>query len=296
MWADVLHDGPVPDLPPDELRAVRAQHLSTYIGEPAAEILRDLQRWDAALERFGEHDEVVFWFEHDLFDQLILIRHLHWLSGIERSNTRFSLICIGEFPGRPNFAGLGELSPSELASLFPQRQAITQQQIDLGRRAWDLFRAPDPTALSEWIGREDTSPLPFLDGAFRRHLDDFPSTSNGLSRSESQILRALTGGHRTPGDIFVVTQRMEERVFMGDATFWAIVRPMASVPNPLVTIDHADTSRMPIHDGRVELTPAGEDVLSGKADHVSLNGIDRWMGGAHLTTERHWRFGVWSYS
>ena len=290
VWADVLHDGPVPDLPPDEFRAARARHLASYAGEPADEILRELQRWDAALERFGEHDELVFWFEHDLFDQLILIRHLHWLSGIERGNTRFSLICIGEFAGMPNFAGLGELSPLQLASLFPQRGAISQHQIDLGRRAWNLFRAPDPTALSNWIGSDDMSQLPFLEGALRRHLDDFPSTVNGLSRSERQILGATAQGHRAPTDIFVATQQMEERVFMGDATFWTIVRRMASVPNPLVTIDVADISTMPIEDGRVELAPAGQDILSGKGDHVALNGVDRWMGGAHLTTARHWRW------
>ncbi len=289
VWADALHDGPVPDLPAAEFRAVRAQHLSTYVGEPADEILGELQCWDAALERLDEHDEAVFWFEHDLFDQLTLIRHLHWLSGIERGKTRFSLICIGEFPGVPNFTGLGELSALQLASLFPQRLAITQDQIDLGRRAWDLFRAPDPTTLSSWLGGEGMSHLPFLEGALRRHLDDFPSTVNGLSRSESQILRAIAQGHRAPTDIFVATQQMEERVFMGDATFWAIVRRMASGPYPLVAIDLAATSTMPIEDGTVELTPAGQDVVSWKADHVALNGIDRWMGGAHLTTARHWR-------
>ena len=290
MWADVLHDGPVPDLPPDEFRAVRAQHLATDVGEPADQIRRELQQWDAALEQFAEHDEVLFWFEHDLFDQLILIRHLGWLSGIDRGNTHFSLICIGEFPGVPDFAGLGELSPLQLASLFPQRLPITQQQVDLGRRAWDLFRAPDPTALSNFIPGNDLAQLPFLEGAVRRHLQDFPSTVNGLSRSENQILGAIAQGHRAPRDIFVATQRMEQRIFMGDATFWAIVRRMVSVPNPLVTVDLEVMSMMPIEDGRVELTPEGQDVLSGKADHVALNGIDRWMGGAHLTTARHWRW------
>jgi hypothetical protein len=29
-------------------------------------------------------------------------------------------------------------------------------------------------------------------------------------------------------------------------------------------------------------TPAGRRVLRGEADHVALNGIDRWVGGVHL--------------
>jgi hypothetical protein len=288
VWADVLHDGPVPDVPPERLRPIRATQLSSEVNEPAPDVLRALERRDAALEGFADYSEVVFWFEHDLYDQLILIRHLDWLSRVDRGRTEFTLICIGAFPGRPNFAGLGELSPPELATLYPQRRPVTRQQIELGRYAWGLFRAEGPTELSEWLAVSDTSALPFLAGALHRYLEDFPSTSNGLSRSERQILRAIHDGHETPGAVFVATQRMEERVFMGDLTFWSIVRRMALSRIPLLTIV-PDVVAMPVADGRVELTPAGEDVLSGRADHIALNGIDRWMGGTHLTAKRYWR-------
>ncbi|MGA2346526.1 MAG: hypothetical protein ABSF93_11000, partial [Candidatus Sulfotelmatobacter sp.] len=41
----------------------------------------------------------------------------------------------------------------------------------------------------------------------------------------------------------------------------------------------------------LELTPMGLRVLAGKADHVALNGVDRWIGGVHLEG-RHvgWRW------
>ena len=44
------------------------------------------RRDDAALERGVSHDEVVLWFEHDLYDQLLLIRHLWWLARRRRSS------------------------------------------------------------------------------------------------------------------------------------------------------------------------------------------------------------------
>ena len=285
VWADVLHDGPVPDVPPQEFRRIRAAHLATHIGESPDEIERGLVRWDAALDRFGNYDEVVFWFEHDLFDQLILIRHLHWLASIERGQTQFSLICVGEFPGISGFAGLGELSPDQLSTLFPRRQPVTQTQIDLGAHAWNLFRSPDPTSLVEWMDNEDFCALPFLDGALRRHLDDFPSTRNGLSRSENQVMRAVVDGHASAGALFIATQDMEEHVFMGDITLWSIVRRLAHAPTPLVILPPGFPGKWP-----VAITPAGQDVLSGRQDSIALNGIDRWMGGAHLTTERHWRW------
>ena len=289
VWADVLYEGPVPNVPEDEFRRVRAKHHEGYVPEPG-QPAPDLGEWDAALDRYGDYEELVFWFEHDLFDQLILIRHLHWISHLPRTDTRFSLICIGEYPGRPNFAGLGELTPPELAVLFPERQAITEDQIELGSAAWDLFRAPDPTSLPGWLESADTAALPFLSGALRRYFEDFPAASNGLSRSERQILRAINEGARTPVEIFLATQKMEERIFMGDCTFWDNVRRLASAAHPLVTIHATDITRMPIHDGRVELTDDGRVVLSEKADHIELSGIDRWMGGAHLTTDHYWRW------
>jgi hypothetical protein len=41
----------------------------------------------------------------------------------------------------------------------------------------------------------------------------------------------------------------------------------------------------------VHLTTAGREVLAGRADHVSLNGTDRWIGGTHLIgTAPSWRY------
>ena len=37
---------------------------------------------------------------------------------------------------------------------------------------------------------------------------------------------------------------------------------------------------------RLRLTDAGARVLAGEADHVTLNGIDRWIGGVHLHGRR----------
>lgn len=292
VWADVLHDGPVPGgLSDAELRLQRARFLAGEHAANEADLVAMSERWYGALERFREHEEVVFWFEHDLFDQLILIRHLHWLSRIEPGATRFSLICIGAFPGRPRFNGLGELAPEQLASLLPQRTPITHEQIESGRRAWDLFRAPDPLALLEWV--DDATPvLPFLHGALVRHFEDYPWTSDGLSRTQRQMLAAVTEGHHTPAAMFIASQRKEERVYMGDWTFWGILRRLACAKVPLVRIDGLDVlpHEMPTAECRVRLTDAGRDVFSGRADHILLNGIDRWMGGVHLTKTNCWRW------
>ena len=40
----------------------------------------------------------------------------------------------------------------------------------------------------------------------------------------------------------------------------------------------------------LRLTRQGTDVLAGEADGVELLGIERWVGGTHLTPTRVWRW------
>jgi hypothetical protein len=43
--------------------------------------------------------------------------------------------------------------------------------------------------------------------------------------------------------------------------------------------------------GTIELTGLGREVLSGREDRISRCGIERWLGGVHLTGRGpHWRW------
>jgi hypothetical protein len=285
VHVDVLHDGPAPaGFDREGWRRVRAEHLAGD-AYPPDDIVQSWRDADATLERYAAYDEVVFWFEHDLFDQLLLIRHLDWLSRVS-DLSRFRLICIGEFPGHPRFAGLGELNPRELASLFPDRRPITAGQVALGSTLWAAFTAPDPRPFASLVLDGDTAALPFAAGALRRHLEDFPAIANGLARTERQILTALEGGARSAHEIFAACGDMEERRYMGDLTFWTILRRLTRGRTPLMATDGSFPPDRP-PSGTFTLTPAGGDVLHGHADHLALNGIDRWMGGVHLTDGRY---------
>jgi hypothetical protein len=281
-WGDVLHEGPTPaGVTPEEWRRVRVQYLARQGFGSEADIARRAVDDDALMDSWAEHEEVVLWFEHDLYDQLILIRHLDWISRLtNRGATRFSLVCGATY--------LGPLDPGELAALLPTRTEVTDAQVRLGARGWQAFCAPDPHGLQEFAAA-DTSALPFLAGALRRHFEEYPSGRNGLSRSEQQILDAVAAGSGTLRDAFVACARMEERIFMGDSTFFAIARDLASAPHPLLAVD-VSGGEQSLAAGPVALTTLGRSVRDGREDHVSLNGIDKWRGGVHLTAARCYRW------
>ena len=41
---------------------------------------------------------------------------------------------------------------------------------------------------------------------------------------------------------------------------------------------------------QLQLTATGERTLRGEADRVELLGIDRWIGGTHITPDNTWRW------
>jgi hypothetical protein len=284
VWADILHEGPVrPDLDAAGWREARAQFLGRVGYLSAADALATYAMWDAALATHSSHDEIVIWLEHDLFDQLLLTRHIEWFSRRTSGRTRLSLICIGEFPGIVPFHGLGQLGPTQLASLLSSRHEMTGAEMALGRRAWAAFTAADPEGLQQLLD-EDTTTLPFLEGALRRLLEEYPAVGTGLPRTERHVLEVLTTGDRSGMELFRGVQALEDRVFMGDTTFWARVLGLARGDEPLVVLPTAEmVSELPdLSQTAIAITDTGRAVLAGERDWVELGVIDKWIGGVHL--------------
>ena len=289
LSADVLHEGPTPaGLLPERWRKVRARYLAEcgYADYDAA--LARLTEWDHALESYRSYDEVVLWFEHDLFDQLLLVRLLDWFGARDLGRSRLSLICIGAFPGVEPFHGLGQLGPEQMASLLDRREPVTERQTFLARHAWRAFCSPEPIGIEVAL-RRDTSALPFLAAALQRHLEEFPWTRDGLSRTERQALLAVDAGYDTFEPLFRAVQALEESPYLGDTSLLHILRRLAASPMPLLRLEPGPggSARNP----RVSLTATGRDVLAGRGDWVHLHGIDRWLCGVHLHgRESQWRW------
>jgi hypothetical protein len=148
------------------------------------------------------------------------------------------------------------------------------------------------------LARHGRSEFRFLPTAIRRFLQEYPWTRDGLGRSERQALQAIRDGHRLPTELFAASQVLEEAPFMGDSTLWSRLADLSTGPYPLIATDRGalvsprlGQDQSDFLSTRVSLTSAGKAVLSGQADAVALNGIDRWFGGVHLQgTEATWRY------
>jgi hypothetical protein len=279
-WRDILHEGPVPEATPGELRRIRADFLTGYEGVGRAEVMRWFTERDQAVET-SRDGQYVLWFEADLYDQLQITEILARLSGLGVPAERITLICIGEHAGIARFGGLGELTAGQLREL-PYTSAcarLTPAALELAIRAWAAFRAPAPEGLGA-IAATRLGELRFLGEAFDRLSREYPATRDGLSLTERRMLAAVADGAPDAGTAFVRSQARETRPYMGDTIFFGRMDRMAAGPHPLLRLDPPG---QPVERTTgVRLTGTGARVLAGQADQIALNGIDRWIGGVHL--------------
>ena len=289
-WRDTLHEGPLPGaLDADGLRAARAAFLAACGWGTEEEIEAGLRARDdrvARAARAGE--EIVLWFEHDLYDQLQLLQVLDALDGV----AGVSAVLTDQF--------LSDMDPSELAALWLHRRPVDDGQRTLARLAWDAVRAPDPTAI-EALRAMPTAALPHLGAALRRLLEELPATGDGLARTERQALAPLTAGARTPAELFAACAAAEEAAFLGDSWLWRRLAELGGGDRPLVRAAGggplgippavSDDDRFAFPHEPLELTEDGRAVLAGEADRAALVPLDRWVGGIHLDDARPaWRW------
>lgn len=271
-WRDMLHEGPVPPgLTLEEMSRVRADYLAKRgYGNPI-KIHRDFEKRDATMRRYADFDEIVLWFEHDLYDQLQLLQVLHALREFGMGAGSVQLVQSDHY--------LGMLTADEMMSLYPKRRYVTRAIEEKAARAWAAFTSATPDALVE-TADEKNNALPFLRDAVRRLFEEYPAEDSGVSRTQKQLLEACGQGARSKEELFRVSQTREEAAFLGDTACYAEVDALCAEPAPLMTV---------LEQG-CEMTVLGRRVLAGDADWLEHQPIDRWIGGVHLVTEHHWRW------
>jgi hypothetical protein len=260
-WRDVLHEGPVhAGLPLEDLSRRRAAFIASAGWGSADEVSRSFKERDAALVACDRHEEVVLWFEHDLYDQLQLIQLLDWFAA--HAHPRLTLICEAEY--------LGTMTPARAAERFAARRPVTRVQLGAGASAWGAFASANPAS----IALEPVPELPFLAPALKRLLEELPWTRDGLSRLERQVLEALRDGPLAFDELFPrAHHHREDPVFLGDSVLRVYLERLAQ--DGLVKNEAA-----------VAITQRGSAVLEGNEDAWSFPRCVRWLGGYEIRSGR----------
>lgn len=283
-WRDVLHEGPITHTGLAPTSAERVAYLARRFRLDAADIAAEFTVRDELLRAHGDFQTIELWFEHDLYDQLQLVQVLSFFAGEPRRDGLW-LVQADDF--------LGSQSAETILSFADAARPITTADLDLATAVWAALAAPTPERVAARAVGPEVS-LPFLQPALTRFLEELPGPASGLGRTEETLLAAIAEGTRRPADLFRRSIAAEEAAFMGDWSFLRLLDDLAVCDVPLI----AGLPAPPVNDiggdrfrtAQLTLTHAGGAVLAGTADHVALNGLDRWWAGTRLIGRSVWRF------
>jgi len=241
--------------------------------------LLDLKRQSEQLEKSLKADEIVLWFENDYFCQLNQALILAWYASRTLSSSKISFFRL------ETDVPLGALQSADFEALFPQRVAVSDEVMDLATSVWNAVTSNDPQGIVA-LRKENTQALPVIDRALKCHLSRFPSVKNGLGRIEQTLLEILFAGSMTFGNLYRRFAERHPEYGYGDGHVWISLRNLSRLRTPLIEINDNDMAL----NAQLSIRPQAADVLSGNIDAIALNGIDKWIGGVHLTDHDAWRW------
>lgn len=285
-WRDALHEGPLVAGSLAVCSALRAPWLAARFGLDPGEVAAGFAERDATIEDANVFGTIEFWFEHDLYDQLQIMQALAAIGPREG----LVLVQADDF--------LGLQTPDTILNFADRARALDSTAVAEARAVWDALVAPDPSAVPAHTA--GSTWFPFLGPALRRFLQELPALGNGLGRTEQRILTLLAEAPMTGADLFRKAIATEEAAFMGDWSFFNLLTDLGRSARPLIDLADNDVGgTVPGHNGddpptlarrQMSLTRDGEAVLAGTADHVTLNGLDRWWAGTRLVGRDVWRY------
>ena len=271
------------DIPPE---------YADKIGSAESEI-RSIEQRLRSLPK--EIERIVLWFEHDPFDQLCLAYVLAHLVNNNMQNCRLELVQVDSFPGIEKFIGLGYLCqhPENLVLLWQQRIEITPKMMAFGARCWKAYSGADPKEL--WQLSQEASPLPLMQKAMLRMLQELPWKNNGLSLTEQlglEIVRRDGPLNMARAFHFLIAES-EPLAFLGDIMFLAVMRPLWLNKNAALNVVSHDPSKPAMRRDTVEISDLGRDLLNGQRDWLDVCGSEyqRWVGNIPVSQgDKQW---VW---
>ena len=133
-----------------------------------------------------QQDQIILWFEYDLFCQINMLAVISWLK-THRRHAHISLVCSGDEDDSDTLYGLNELSDEQLLQLYENRVKLSQDDIEYADYVWQLYCSDNPIRL-EHLMDFDNYQFTYLSDAIKAHLQRFPTIKNGLNAMQYNIL------------------------------------------------------------------------------------------------------------
>jgi len=212
-----------------------------------------------------QQDQIVLWFEYDLFCQVNMIAVLSWLK-THRKYAQISLVCSGKEDESDKLYALNALSDEKVRELYKNKTELGQDDIEYADYVWQLYCSDNPIRL-ENLSDFGNYQFNYLSEAIKSHLHRFPSIRNGLNAMENNILQQAVEKKSENKKKFLGTILQNQGLLgFGDSQYERAInrlKPLFTGFNP------------------VRLSKKGKEILDGRTSYYScIQDNDVYLGGA----------------
>lgn len=222
VWREMLCEGPLhKEVGSDEFWTKRYAFFEKELGVQRLEYYDKTIKEIVRLEDLSGYDNIVLWFEYDLFCQVNLLALCTYLLDNYVKKANYYLICTGKEKGKEQLQSLSDYSPSEFKTLFENKVILSKTNLEFAKESWKLYVENNIDILKSFDFNQ-SSKFKYLQLAINQHLLRFP-TENGLNQIENKILDVINSNSFTKNEIvknLLIWQQIETVYGFGDLQYF----------------------------------------------------------------------------
>ena len=254
VWREILCEGPThPQVGSEAFWQLRTAFLSTRYPEQAKKYLTAFRQQLRSID-LGSYDEIVLWFEHDLFCQINFLGVIAWLNHNSHPNQSYSWVRIDKLTNYQDLIGLGEIAPEDYPKLLENRQPLKRSEIHQIGELWQIYSSGQHELLVEKSQALAPEHFPYLTASLVKHSRRFPKAENGLNELEELALKTIAAHKLTDRQLVGQLLRQDRLYGFGDLQFFDLIHQLQDLFNS--------------SQGPLQLNQRGQDVLEEKAVYV----------------------------
>ena len=242
VWREMLCDGSLhKDVGSDEFWKKRYDYFENEVGVSKIDYFDKTIKELIQLEDLSNYNEIVLWFEYDLFCQVNLLGLCTYLLKYFRKNINYYLVCTGHEDGKPDLQPLSNYSSKEYELLYTNKIKITRNNLLFAAQSWDLYVDNKKEDLMDFDFGQ-SSKFKYLQKAINQHLQRFPS-ENGLNQIENKLLETIDVDASDRNTIIkgMLHWQHKETVYgFGDLQYYLYLKKLGnyySVKNEIITLN-----------------------------------------------------------
>lgn len=227
VWKDVLSNGPVdPDFGSESFWSKREKFMSKEFELSEGEYKKvGQQAFEKMVDTIDQYDEIVLWFEYDLFCQINMIALMHWLSKTSYLGTT-TLICAGKIDDSDTLYALGEIETKHYKELYENRLKLGSRELGYATDVYEAYTSDTPDDLFTFV-LMPFAELPYLPQALESHFLRFPSKQTGLTEIEEQFIAFIQAGENDKRKLVGKMLRWQKHQGFGDLQYFNILKRMS---------------------------------------------------------------------